>query len=140
MQELDVELRAGQLQGLGVVDLGVVHVQFAAGAVISPGPQQRIHQDVQVLADVVPRLDDVAAVAVDPGGKMRLDGLALVHHQRAVLEVADPQRPGLVPGPAAADFFLRDAQLPPRGPLLPQMPVEGGTRDLATRTPASRCD
>ena len=66
---------------------------------------------------------------------MGLHGPALVHHRRAVLEVADPQGAGLVPGPAAADDFLGDAQLPPRGPLLPQVPVQGGTRKLTPELP-----
>ena len=66
---------------------------------------------------------------------MGLHGPALVHHRRAVLEVADPQGAGLVPRPAAADDFLGDAQLPPRGPLLPQVPVEGGTRKLTPELP-----
>ncbi len=66
---------------------------------------------------------------------MGLHGAALVHHRRAVLEVADPQGTGLVPGPAATHDFLRHAQLPPRGPLLPQVPVQGGTRKLTSELP-----
>jgi hypothetical protein len=66
---------------------------------------------------------------------MRLHGLALVHHQRAVLEVADPQGAGLVPGPAATHFFFGDAQLSPGGAFTPQMPIERAPWNLASELP-----
>ena len=90
VQELDVQFRAGQRQGLGMVDLGVVDVQLAAGTVLAPRAEQRIDQDVEVLADVIACSDDVAAVAVDPSREMGLDHLAVVNDTRPVLEIADP--------------------------------------------------
>ncbi len=72
MQQLDVQLRAGQLQRVGVIDLGVVDIEFAAGAMMRPGAEQRVDQDVEVLAEVVSGFHDIAAVAVDPGGETRL--------------------------------------------------------------------
>jgi hypothetical protein len=53
VQQLDVQLGASQNESFGVIDFGVVHVKFAAGAVVPPGAEQRIDQDVQVLPDVV---------------------------------------------------------------------------------------
>jgi len=62
----------------------------AAGALVSPGAEQGIDQDVQVLADVIPGLDDVPAMAIDPGRQVRLDRLPLLDDQGAMLEVAQP--------------------------------------------------
>ncbi len=118
-----------------MVDFGIVDVQFAAGALVSPGAEQGIDQDVQVLADVIPGLDDVPAMAIDPGGQVRLDRLPPLHHQGAVLEVAQPQDARLVPSPAATDLLRGSAQPPPRGPFAPQMLVEGAPRNDAAELP-----
>ena len=65
----------------------------------APRSQQRIDEDVESLADVVACLDDVAAMAVDPGGKVRLDGVALSNDDRTMFEVTDPQRVARVSRP-----------------------------------------
>jgi len=118
VQQFDVQRITGGLQGVGIVDLGVVQVQFAAGSVGRPGPQQRIHQDVQRLPEVVPRRDDVAAVTVDESREMRADRLAFIEHVGAFLEIAQPQGVGLFAGPAAANPGRGDSQFQPRGPGL----------------------
>ena len=131
MEELDVQLGARESECLGVIDFSVVDVEFATGAVVSPGTEKRIDQDIEVLADVVPGPDDVAAVAVDPSGKMCLDNVPLMDDQRAVFKVTLPEGIGPIAGPAAADRLLRDAQLPSCGSFPPQMPIERTARDPA---------
>jgi len=115
-----------------VVDLGVVDIQFSTGAVVAPGPQQRIGQDVEVLADVVTGLHDVTAVAVNPGRKVRLDSLSLLHHQRSVLEVADPQCAGLLSRPTATDLLRGNTQLAARRSGASQMVIERAPRERAS--------
>jgi len=51
-----------------------------------------------------------------------------VHDQRPVFEVADPQRTGLIAGPATADFFLGNAQFEPGSAFPAQMSIEGTPR------------
>ena len=48
MQQLDVQLGAGQLQHSGMINLGVVHVEFAADALLGPGAQERVDQHVEL--------------------------------------------------------------------------------------------
>ena len=132
VKQADIQREAGRLQGVGVINLGVVQVQLAAGPVNSPGPQQRIKEDVQVFPQVVAGLDHVAAVAVDEGREMRGQRLALHQHAGPILEIAQPQGVRLVPCPAAAELLLADAQLQPCGPGPFQVPIEGrfGNRRL----------
>ncbi len=125
MEQADVQGEASCLQGVGVINLGVVQVQFAAGPVNGPGPQQRVDEDVQVFPQVVTGLDHVAAVAVDEGREMGCHRLVTHQHARPILEIAQPQGVGMVPRPAAADLLLADAQLQPRGPGPLQVPIEG---------------
>ena len=66
---------------------------------------------------------------------MGLDRLALIHHQRAMLEVANPQCARLVSGPAATYLLPRDAQLPPRGAVPLEVPIERAPRDFASELP-----
>jgi len=103
--------------------------------VASPSAEQGIDQDVQVLADIVTGFNDVAAMAVDPRGKVRFDRLPPLDHQGAVLEVAHPQGPRLVPTPTATDLLLGSSQLPPRSAFAPQVLVEGAPRNAAAELP-----
>ena len=130
VQEFDVQRITGGLQGVGVVDLGIVQVQFAAGSVGRPGPQQRIDEDVQRLPEVVPRRDDVAAVTVDESRQVRANRLAFVEHVGAFLEITQPKFVGLLAGPAAADLDPGDPQFQPRGPGLLQVAIQRGLGDL----------
>jgi len=131
VQQLDVQLGASQNESFGVVDFGVVHIKFAAGAVVPPGAEQRIDQDVQVLPDVVAGADDVAAVAIDPGREMGLDGPAVLDDRRTMLEISHPERVALLSGPSAADDFAGDSELASCGSLASQMAIERGARHLA---------
>ena len=90
MEQLDIQLSGSQLQTVGVIDLGVIDIQFAARSVLTPGTQQRIDKDVQVLAHVVACFDHIATVAIDPSREMGLDGSSLLHDQRTMFEITDP--------------------------------------------------
>ena len=108
-----------------MVDLGIVEVQFAAGPVDRPSPQQGVDEDVEILAEIVTGLDNVAAVAVDEGREVR--GRRLIANQNAwsVLKIAKPQSVRVIAGPTAADLSLADAQLQPRGADPLQVTIEG---------------
>ena len=132
VQEFDVQLRAGQLECVGVVDLGVIDVQLSASALVAPGSQKRIGQNVEVLANVVTRFDDKATLTVDPGGQVRLDHLALLDDRRPVFKVADPQRTRLFTRPTATDLLRGDAQLASCRPFALQMMIERAARERAS--------
>ena len=53
MQQLDVQGQAGCLERVGVIDLGIVHIEFSGRPMIAPSTQQRIDQHVQVVAIVI---------------------------------------------------------------------------------------
>ena len=125
VEEQDVEGVAGALERAGVVDLGVVDVELARGAVGGPAPEKAVDEDVEVLAVVVAGLDDVAAVAVDEGAEVRGDDVVLEEDVGAILEIADPEGVRVVPGPAAAHRLLRDAELEARGPRFLEVPEQG---------------
>jgi len=109
-----------------VVDLGVVHVQRHRRPVCGPSPQERVDQDVEVLAVVVAGLEDEAAVAVDPHAQVRRDHLALLQHIGSFLEVAQPQRVGPVAASPPPHRLAADPELDPRGPGLLEHAVQRG--------------
>ena len=132
VEQAGVQGEASRLQCVSVINLGVVQIQFAAGSVNGPGPQQRVDEDVQVFPQVVAGLNHVAAVAVDEGREVGRHRLVAYQHARPILEIAQPQGVGMVPRPAAADLLLTDAQLQPCGPGPLQVPIESrfGNRRL----------
>jgi hypothetical protein len=69
----------------------------------APSSQQRIDEDVEVLAEVVATFDYIAAVTIDPDGEVRLDDSVLVEDERPLGEVADPKRIAVIARPAATD-------------------------------------
>ena len=130
VQQLDVQGQTGGLQGVGVVDFGVVHVQFATGPAGRPSAQQGVDQDVQRLPVIIPPGRHITAVTVDERRQVRADRPVLVQHVGTFLEVADPQLVGLLASPAAADLGCREAQFQTRGAGLLQVPVQGGLGEL----------
>jgi hypothetical protein len=86
----DVEGVTGRLECLGFKDPGLVDVDLPGSAMRSPDSQKTVHENVEILAEVIASLDKVAAVAIDEGTEMRLDRLALVENVRTFLKIADP--------------------------------------------------
>ena len=138
VEQADVQGKAGRLQGMSVVNLGIVQVQLTAGPMNRPSPQQGVDEDVQVFAEVVAGLDHVAAVAVDEGRQMRGHRPIAAQHIGPVLEIAQPQGVGMVPRPTATDLPLTDAQLQPRGPGPLQVAIEGRFGDRSALNSDSR--
>ena len=80
---------------------------------------QGVDKDIEVLAQVVARLDHEAAVAIDEGAKVGGKDLVAYEYvepaldliQGAFFEIAQPQIMGVISRPALSDLFLDDAQL-----------------------------
>ncbi len=115
VKQVDVQPATGCLKRVGVVDLGVIQVELFACSVYGPGAQQRIDEDVQILAQVIAGLDHVAAVAIDKGRQVRGRGLSVHEDIRAFLKIAHPQIVRMLPRPALAHWLCGDAQLEPGG-------------------------
>jgi len=125
VQQLDVQGVTSRLQAVGLVDLGVVHVQLAAGSMHRPPSQQRVDQDVQGLPVVVTSRDDVPAVTIDEGRQMGAHRLAVLEHERSFFEIAEPQRVGLLVRPSAADLGAGEAKFQTCRPGLLQVAKQG---------------
>ncbi len=125
VDQSDVQRAAGRLEGMGMVDLGVIQVQLVAGPVNAPGPQQRVFEDIQVFAKIIAGLGHVAAVAVDEGREVGGHRLIPLQHAGPVLEIAQPQGVGEVPRPTPPNLLPAHTQFQPRGPGPLQMPIEG---------------
>ncbi len=72
---------------------------------------QGVDKDIEVLAQVVARLDHEAAVAIDEGAKVGGKDLVAYEYVGAFFEIAQPQIMGVISRPALSDLFLDDAQL-----------------------------
>ena len=57
VQQPNVQCAAGAAQRVGVIDLGVVQVEFQAGPVYRPTAEQRVDEDVEVFPQIVAALD-----------------------------------------------------------------------------------
>lgn len=110
-----------------MIDLGVVDVEFPGCAMSRPGAEERVDQDVEVLAQIVAGFYHIATVAVDPGGEVRPLGFALVDDEGTLREVAHPERVRLIVCSAAANLLLADPQLATCRTLESQVPIERAT-------------
>ena len=62
---------------------------------------------------------------------MRLDRLPLMHDDRSMFKVADPQGVTLIARPAAANLLLHKTEPATRGPFPAEVPIERGTGHLS---------
>ena len=124
MQQADIQFGAGQLQRIGMINLGVVDIQFRGRAVMSPSSQQRIDEHVEILAEIVPRFHEIATMAIDPSRQSRLDRVPFVEHHRTVFEISQPKRVTMVARPAATNLLRDDPQLDACRALPPKMVVQ----------------
>ena len=100
---------------------------------IGPGTQQRVDKDIEIFPQVVGCGDDIAAVAIDPGGKPSRHGTPLVEDWWAVLEISHPQRIGVVARLAAANLRGPDTELAACRSFSFQVAIQRRARNTAAR-------
>ena len=108
VDEFNAEVVTGRAQGVRVVDLGIVEVEFFGRAVDSPCPDERIDKDIEGLSEIIPSFDHVTAVAIDKETEVGGKCLAVNEHVRAFLEVANPEVMGMLTAKSVyAPFVVR---------------------------------
>ena len=72
----------------------------------SPGPDERIDDDIKGLFEIVPSFDHVTAMAINEEAEVGGKRFAVNEDVGAFLEVAKPEVVGVVAGPAYAHLLL----------------------------------